>query len=326
MPPKLQLNPTPKAFAQAWTAEVLKPALEKLAGADGRLTKAEAGNTSALTGAAKFAADNALDVFTATKVKTSTAVATALKAGERLALAAAKGAAGSDGKLSAADMDTLAKFSADFGFLLKAQNENREIGIVSDLDSTVIPPEKNGVAPAPYAGVAALYNELDTGSGKAAGDVRYVTARSPDRVIDIPDYLETHHLPAGPIDTGTSQLPWISQPEKVRDISRIFEANPDQKFVLFGDTKHKDPEVYKEIAAKYPNQVSAIFINKVNTTVKPERVAGMHLISNYAEAAAQLLKDGTFTEAAARRVMNAAKDEGLAITAAQIETLIRDNR
>ncbi|MBS1154023.1 MAG: hypothetical protein H6Q89_5721 [Myxococcaceae bacterium] len=307
MPPKLQANPTPKAFAAAWSKEVLRPALEKLAGVDGRLTKSEVRVTTSLTGAAKFAADNVLDVFTATKVKSSTSVATALKAGERLALAAAKSAAGADGKLSAADMDTLAKFTADFGFLVTAQNQNLEIGVVSDLDSTVIPPEQNGLMPAPYPGVAALYNELDTGSGGSAGDVRYVTARSPDRVTGIPDYLNTHHLPSGTIDTGTSQLPWVSQPEKVRDISRIFEANPDQKFVLFGDTRHKDPEVYKEIAAKYPNQVTAIFINKV-------------------EAAAQLLKDGVFTEAAARRVMVAAKAEGLAITTAQIETLIRDNR
>jgi hypothetical protein len=326
MPPKLQLNPTPAAFARAWTQEVLKPALEKLAGSDGKLTKAEASGTSALTGAAKFAADNALDVFTATKVKNSTSVATALKAGEKLALAAAKSAAGSDGKLSVADMDTLTKFKADFGFLVTPQNENREIGVVSDLDSTVIPPEKNGVKPAPYAGVAALYNELELGSGGAAGDVHYVTARSPDRVIDIPDYLAENHLPAGTLDTGISQLPWVTQPEKVKDISAIFEANPDQKFVLFGDTKARDPEVYKEIVAKYPNQVTAIFINKVNATVKPGRTDGMHLITNYAEAAAQLLKQGVFTEAAARRVMVAAKAEGLEITTAQIEKLIRDNR
>lgn len=326
MPSRLQPNPTPQAFAKAWRDEVLKPAVERLAGADGRLSKAEAAGAASVTGAARFAADNVLDVFAATKVKGSTSVATALKAGETLVLAAAKAAAGADGTLSAAEMDTLITLRADFDYLRSARNENREIGVVSDLDSTIIPPEKNGVAPAPYPGIASLLSELDTGNGGIAGDVRYVTARSPDRVVDVPDYLKTHDLPEGTIDTGISQLPWVTQPEKVRDISRIFEANPDQKFVLFGDTKARDPEVYREIAAKYPNQVSAIFINKANKTVNPERVAGMNLVTNYAQAAAALLKAGVLDEAAARRVMNAAKKDGLEITAAQIDALVRANR
>ncbi len=320
--PKLQANPTPQAFAQAWTQDVLRPALEKLAGPDGKLSKAEAANAPALTGAAKFAADNVLDVFTATKAKGSTAVTTALKAGEKLALAAAKSVAGSDGKLSKADMQLLAKFSADFGFLLKPSTTKVEQGVISDLDSTVIPPAKNGLTPAPYPGIAALYQELELGNGGTVGDVHYVTARSPDRVVTVPDYLDTHHLPAGTIDTGTSQLPWVAQPEKVRDISRVFEANPDQKFLLFGDTLARDPEVYREIAAKYPDQVTAVFIHKVNATVKPERVAGQHLVENYAQAAAQLYKDGVFTRAAALRVMKAAQSEGLAITWAEMNQLL----
>ncbi len=318
---KLQANPTPQAFARTWTEDVLRPAVEKLSGTDGKLSKAEAANTSGLTGAAKLAADNMQDVFTATKARSSTSVATALKAGEKLALAAAKSVAGADGKLSAEDMKLLAKFNADFGFLLKS-SPKVEQGVVSDLDSTVIPPEKNGVVPAPYPGIAALYRELEFGKSGTAGDVHYVTARSPDRVVTVPAYLDTHELPAGSIDTGISQLPWVAQPEKVRDISRLFEANPGQKFVLFGDTLAKDPEVYREIAAKYPDQVTAVFIHKVNATVNPQRVEGQHLVENYAQAAAQLYKDGVFTKAAALRVMKSAQGEGLAITTDQMNALL----
>jgi hypothetical protein len=201
-----------------------------------------------------------------------------------------------------------------------------EIGVVSDLDSTVIPPDVNGAMVAPYPGIATLLRELEFGRGGQAGDVRYVTARSPDRIGDIPDYLMDHQIPEGPIDTGIGTMPWVAEKEKVADIARIFEAHPEQKFVLFGDTKHRDPEVYKEIQRLYPNQVTAVFINKVNVTVNPARVEGMNMIENYAQAAGSLLESGVLDEAAARRVMVAAQSEGLAITDAQIDALIAANR
>ncbi|MHB8878382.1 MAG: phosphatase domain-containing protein [Myxococcaceae bacterium] len=368
MPVKLPPNPTAAQFAEAWTKEILEPAVKALAGRDGRLSATEAGKTSTLTGAASHAADNLKDVFQATGAKSSAAVSTVLAAGRRYALEAAQRAAGADGRISAADMAKLASLQADFSFLRGPERYSNavaqsvlaahglsdlpallqkatelgngngylarpeleaaaralatrapELGIVSDLDSTVIPPGPAGTLPAPYPGVTALYRELEFGNGGKAGDTRYVTARSPDRVTELPDYLNAHELPAG-------TLPWVAQPEKVADISRIFEAHPGQKFVLFGDSKHKDPEVYKEILRKYPDQVSAVIIHKVNATVSPTRVEGMELIGNYAEAAAVLMGKGVIDEAAARRVMKSAQAGGLAITDAQIEQLIAAQR
>lgn len=321
---KLSANPTPKAFARAWAREVLAPAVKKLAG-DGRLTRAEAGEAATLTGNAKRAADDVAAVFEATKVKSYSAVTTVLAVGERYAERLAGSVAGSDGKLQAAEMAQLSTLSADFGWLVKPAAKE-EIGVVSDLDSTVIPPETDGELPRPYPGVAELFRQLELARGGEAGDVRYVTARSPDRVTGIPAYLDEHGLPEGSIDTGTSQLPWVAQPEKVRDISRIFDANPDQSFVLFGDSSHRDPEVYREILNKYPGRVTAVFIHKVNKTVKPERVAGMSLIESYAEAAAQLLKAGVLTVTSTRAVLKAAQREGLPLTNAELEQLIAANR
>jgi hypothetical protein len=197
-----------------------------------------------------------------------------------------------------------------------------ELGIVSDIDKTVMPPETAAGMPAPYPGIAALLRVLELRAGGAAGDVHYVTARTPDRVVDIPDWLAMYEVPAGSIDTGTSGLPWVAQPEKVKDISAIFETQAQQTFVLLGDTAQRDPEVYAEIRTKYPMQVSSIFIHKVNTTVPAARVAGMHLVDNYAEAAALAFGDELITEAEARVVMTAARDEGLVITDAEIDALI----
>jgi hypothetical protein len=194
-----------------------------------------------------------------------------------------------------------------------------ELGIVSDIDKTVLPPETAAGLPPPYPGVATLFRKLD---GSTAGDMRWVTARSPDRIVDLPDWMEMHDFPEGTFDTGTSGAPWIVQPEKIADIERLFDASGEQKYVLVGDTSQRDPEVYKAIREKYPMRVAAIFIHKMNATVNPTRVTGMHLVENYAQAAALAFGDELITEAEAREVMNAAKNEGLAITAAEINALI----
>jgi Uncharacterized conserved protein (DUF2183) len=194
-----------------------------------------------------------------------------------------------------------------------------DLGIVSDIDKTVMPPETAAGEPPPYPGIASLLTTLE---GPARGDVHYVTARQPARVVTIPAWLALHGAPAGSIDTGISGIPNVAQAEKIRDITRLFDATGDQPYVLFGDTSQRDPEVYRAILTKYPSRVSAVFIHKVNTTVDAARVDGMHLVENYAQAAAFAFGDDLITEAQARKVMNDAKAAGLAITAAEIDDLI----
>ena len=210
----------------------------------------------------------------------------------------------------------------DATVVIDVPRDSTELGIVSDIDKTVLPPATTAGLPAPYPGIATLLHTLEMRAGGAAGDVHYVTARAPVDVVEIPAWMELHGVPEGSIDTGISGVPWVAQPEKVRDISRIFEASVQQQFVLFGDTAHRDPEVYAEIRTAYPTRVTAIFIHKVNATVPATRVAGMHLVNNYAEAAAIAFGQDLLTEAEARTVMNAARTEGLAITAAEIDALI----
>lgn len=194
-----------------------------------------------------------------------------------------------------------------------------DIAIVSDIDKTVMPPETSAGAPPPYPGIAPLLTALE---GTALGDVHYVTARQPARVVEIPAWLAMHGAPAGTIDTGVSGIPNVAQAEKIRDITRLFEATGDQHYVLFGDTSQRDPEVYHAIRTQFPSRVTAVFIHKVNPTVDPARVEGMHLVENYAQAAALAFGDDLLTEAKARAVMNAAKDAGLAITAGEIDDLL----
>lgn len=197
-----------------------------------------------------------------------------------------------------------------------------EIGIVSDLDKTVVPPGDPDLSVAPYPGVTKLYQLLERRNGGADGDMYFVTARTPDGVVDIPAYLEEHGVPAGPIETGVSGVPWEAEPEKVADVSRILDESGEQRFILFGDSSHRDPEVYKTIRATYGDRIIAGFIHKVNNTVSAHRVEGLHLHESYAEVAAILYGMSVLDRDEAKSVMESAAEEGLPIDDAEMEALL----
>ncbi len=201
-----------------------------------------------------------------------------------------------------------------------------EIGVISDLDKTVIPEAKPDLTKAPYPGIKALFRLLEHRNGGVAGDVYYVTARKPERVTAVPAYLEAHGVPTGVIETGTSGVPWIAQPEKVRDVKAIFARTGTQRFVFFGDTSQRDPEVYKEARAASPERVVAVFIHKVDAVVPPTRVEGMFLHESYAEVAAILFGLGVVGRDEARGVMESAKEEGLTITSQDMDALLEKHK
>lgn len=181
----------------------------------------------------------------------------------------------------------------------------RELGILSDLDKTIVPPAPSGqsLPDDPYPGMAELLSILEFGDGTgAAGDINFVTARQPESVVEIPDWLADNGVPLGPISTGISGIPFLAKDEKVRDITEVFEANPNQVFVMFGDSSHVDPDAYRIILDTFDAQVSVAFIHNVKT-IDPVRLEGLILIENYAEAAAELLRLGHLSEDQARMVM-----------------------
>jgi hypothetical protein len=196
-----------------------------------------------------------------------------------------------------------------------------EIGVISDIDDTVIPESEPDLSEAPFPGVTALYQLLESRKGGRPGDVFYVTARTAERVKEIPAYFTEHGHPGGPIETGTTGNPFVARPEKVRDIRRIFERTGKQRFVFFGDTSHVDPEVQRDILAAHPDRMIAGIILKT-TNINPDRVKGLHLVNDYAEAAAVLSKLETITRTEALGVMRAAKAQGLDITEAQMNGLL----
>jgi hypothetical protein len=211
---------------------------------------------------------------------------------------------------------------------LAAPDPEPELGIVSDIDKTLLPPAASGAPlPPPYPGVAKLLQLLELGAGdQQAGDMYFVTARDPGNLTGLPQWMQDHGIPAGPIEPGvTSGFWWAAEAEKVKDISAIFDANPQQRFVLLGDTNHRDPEVMKQLQDAYGDRVVVGLVHKVNNP-NPDRLLGLELVENYAQAAAVLYRLEVLDEQGARSVMLAAQQEGLAITAAEIDALIAANQ
>jgi len=50
---------------------------------------------------------------------------------------------------------------------------------------------------------------------------------------------------------------------KVGVIDALMRRFPERQFVLVGDSGERDPEVYRELASRFPNQVRAILIRDV---------------------------------------------------------------
>jgi len=72
----------------------------------------------------------------------------------------------------------------------------------------------------------------------------------------------------------------VTYNQKIDQISRIFQHFPDREFILVGDSGERDPEVYREIARRYPDQISNIIIRDVinDRENRPDRLEGMEII------------------------------------------------
>lgn len=63
--------------------------------------------------------------------------------------------------------------------------------------------------------------------------------------------------------------------QKVEQIGRIMRAFPNRKFILYGDSGEKDPEVFRQIKSEFPEQVIEIHIRDVvgeRIKAKPNRL------------------------------------------------------
>jgi phosphatidate phosphatase APP1 len=193
-----------------------------------------------------------------------------------------------------------------------------QYGVISDLDDTVIRTDVTSIARMiravalgnahtrlPFHGVAAFYEALYLGTlGRPTNPIFYVSS-SPWNLYDLlEEFLEIRGIPAGPIilrDWGLGVNPSRSAPHKLEAIEKVLDTYPELPFVLIGDSGQEDPEIYREVIARYPERIRAAYIR--NVTPHPERSARIRaLIAEVAEAGSTMvLADDTL--AAARHAL-----------------------
>jgi phosphatidate phosphatase APP1 len=214
-----------------------------------------------------------------------------------------------------------------------------KLGIISDLDDTVVQTGAtdprallrsvflaNARTRLPFAGVAALYRAMQEGADGGQNNPVFYVSSSPWNLYDVlAEFLALREIPEGPImlrDWGLSDrelLPTSHGSHKLEAIRSIIELYPTLPFVLIGDSGQEDPEIYREIVARYPSRILAIYIRNVTPDARrAERIRA--LAREVAEAHSELLLAADTGEVAAH-----ALDRGW-IDAAALERVLTDVR
>ena len=197
--------------------------------------------------------------------------------------------------------------------------------IVSDIDDTVVRSEvtsparlahriltRNAAQMEPIIGVAELYSKLSK-SRERPIPFFYLSGSPINFFRRLSVFLELHGFPAGPMflkNLGrTNADPLREQKEyKLKRLRVLAERLPGVRFILFGDSGEKDPEIYTTFRAEYPDRVRSIFIRRVETTPKaapvPENVVRTE---DALEAARNLVRMGCLSTADAEAVGRAVR-------------------
>jgi phosphatidate phosphatase APP1 len=183
-----------------------------------------------------------------------------------------------------------------------------KLGVISDLDDTVVQTGatdpramlrsvflSNARTRLPFPGVATLYRALQDGDGGNQNNPVFYVSSSPWNLYDVlAEFLALREIPDGPImlrDWGLSErelLPTSHGSHKIEAIRGIVELYPTLPFVLIGDSGQEDPEIYREIVARYPSRILAIYIR--NVTPDPARAERIRALAReVSQARSELL-------------------------------------
>ncbi|NUM33472.1 MAG: App1 family protein [Candidatus Brocadiae bacterium] len=160
-----------------------------------------------------------------------------------------------------------------FAFLL----EDEGLSVISDIDDTI--KESNVLDKeellsntflrefVPVTGMPDFYRKIKETS-KNIG-FHYVSSSPWQLYKPLAEFIEKHY-PQGSFHLkywrlkDSSAFSLLENPKKGkwRAIDHILKTFSQRKFILVGDSGEKDPEIYGEIARKYPDQIIRIYIRK----------------------------------------------------------------
>lgn len=177
---------------------------------------------------------------------------------------------------------------SSFAFPNRAQlPKDARFGVISDVDDTIVHTGATNLlrharvvllnsphTRVPFAGVGAFYRALQNDGGRRTNPIWYVSS-SPWNIYELlVEFMQVHNIPVGPLflkDFGIDREKFIRAGHtdyKVDRIERVLQTYPDLPFILVGDSGQKDPEVYRDVVAKYPDQIEAVYVRDVS----PSRV------------------------------------------------------
>lgn len=168
-------------------------------------------------------------------------------------------------------------------------------GVISDMDDTVLFTGVTSLLTAarltfldnartrkPLPGVAGLYRSLSNNVGAPGPGRRnpifYVSSSAWNLHDLLVDFLELNDIPEGPLllqDLGFDENRFFQagHDHKKEKALRILEAYPDLPFILIGDSGQEDGRLYRDVVARRPGQVSAVYIRDVDPGERSERDA-----------------------------------------------------
>jgi len=195
--------------------------------------------------------------------------------------------------------------------------------IVSDIDDTIVRTEvtdkskmiagilsKNALQVQPIPGVAELYTKLN-GSATPRIPVFYLSGSPINFFLRLVAFLEHQKFPFGPMflkNLGLTKAdPLMEQKEyKLKRLQLLAERLPNTTFILFGDSGEQDTEIYTTFRKEHAKRASAVFIRRVDSTPKSEKVLdGVFRTEDAFDAARKLVRMGLLSAADAEVVGHA---------------------
>ncbi|WP_431686492.1 phosphatase domain-containing protein [Hahella sp. NBU794] len=174
------------------------------------------------------------------------------------------------------------------GGVYMAPSENR-LGVISDLDDTLMISEvtaktsllkntflKNPLQREAVPGASAFIASVIADNAQwDASPVFYLSASPRQLYGNITLFLEHNGFPRGvvvakKVSNESDSEPWLDQAAyKTAHIEDLLRRFPRVNFVLLGDDGERDPEIYRDIQARFADRIAAVYIRKVSPD--PER-------------------------------------------------------
>ena len=193
-------------------------------------------------------------------------------------------------------------------------------GVISDIDDTILHTGvtsflkwrviKNSLFRKAHdrislKGAPKLYRDLHNGKNGGEQNPVFYLSNSPWNLYQyLKLFLEINDFPKGPILLRDFRTPFDKtlrpeKPHKQKEIINLLKTYPRLNFILIGDSGEHDPTIYTEIAAQYPDRISAIYLRSVKHRKRMERVQS--LADNFKTVPLLLVKTSIEAEEHARK-------------------------